>query len=64
MELNVFDPGRQFLLKLLEAVEVVQVKDHRCQQRDQKADGPQIGMRTLVVFKHDHAFTVAQFVLL
>ncbi len=47
----------------LEVSKVVQVEEHCGNEDQQEADCPQIGVLSLVIFEHDHALTVAQFVL-
>ena len=61
--LEIVDSRSHVLLTLLEDVEAVQVEKHGGNQSTKQGHGPKIGVRALVVLKHDQTLPVTHFML-
>ena len=59
---EVVDARCQFLLLLLEDMELVQNVGHCGYEEDESTDSPDIGMRSFIIFEHNKALTVTHLV--
>lgn len=64
MQLHVLDSRSHLFLVELELLKVIKIEQHGYDQTNQEADSPQIWVLSLIVLKHDQAFTMTQLVLL
>lgn len=61
--LEIVDSRSHVLLTLLKDVETVQVEKHGGNKSTKQGHSPKIGVRALVVLKHDQTFPVTHFML-